>query len=257
MKKLLAIAILFSAINLSWSQGWVDIGLKGGWGPTFLFNQKVFDDSRYNHQISTKGMYGAKIGLNFNVNHEITFDFMFGGMSQDFSYSFITDTASQTSNTYESNISYKSVDFMLLYRNNNEGKYFEIGPMISSLRSTSRTDSYYLGGADPNFSIADVNPLQYGLTLGFGGYFVGTDNFGITGGIRISYLMTDLINNNNSTIQGYPFGAHYVTASSLSGVAAPTSSVSHPLLIQLIFEANLDFAYLAKANCGRRKLLMF
>ena len=30
-----------------------------------------------------------------------------------------------------------------------------------------------------------------------------------------------------------------------------------PVTLQLVFEANLDFAYLAKAQCGRRKLLTF
>lgn len=256
MKKLAILIALISVVNMNWSQGWVDIGLKGGWGPTFLFNQKVFDDSRYNHQFSTRGMFGAKIGLNFNVDHEITFDFMVGGMTQDFGYSMQLDSAS-TAQAYTSSINYKSFDFLLMYRNNNDGKYFEIGPMMSSIRSVGRNDSFYIGGTDTGFDMDDVNKLQYGISLGFGAYFMGTDNFGITGGLRISYLMSDLINNSNATGEGYPFGQHYITYSSLSGSQAPSSSASHPLLIQLVFEANLDFAYMAKANCGRRKLLMF
>ncbi|MCB9189993.1 MAG: hypothetical protein H6599_12020, partial [Flavobacteriales bacterium] len=62
MKKLFLFAVLFSLFSFNHAQGWVDIGLKGGWGPTFLFNQKVFDDSRYNHQFTGKGTFGGKIG---------------------------------------------------------------------------------------------------------------------------------------------------------------------------------------------------
>ncbi len=257
MKKLVLILTLFSSVNVFWSQGWVDIGIKGGWGPTFLFNQKVFDDSRYNHEFTANGTFGGKLGLNFNMNHEVTFDFMVGGMKQNFGYSMLLDTVSTDVNNYSSSISYRSFDFMLQYRNNKDGKYFEVGPILSNVRSVSRGDSFYSGGTDTNFGMEDINKLQYGLTLGFGAYFLGTDNFGITGGLRLSYMFSDLINNGNAPSQGYPFGEHYVTYSQFSGSAAPTSSASHPLFVQLVFEANLDFAYLAKANCGRRKLLMF
>lgn len=256
MKKLAILFILFCGFNMSWAQGWVDVGLKGGWGPTFLFNQKVFDDSRYNHQITGRGTFGAKLGFNFNQNHEVTFDFMVGGMTQNFGYSMQLDS-SASSQTYTSSINYSSFDFLLLYRNNNDGKYFEIGPIISKIRSIERSDSFYFSGTDDSFGMDDINAAQYGISVGFGAYFMGTDNFGITGGLRISYMISDLINNANAPTQGYPFGQHYVTYSSLSGSQAPTESASHPLLVQLVFEANLDFAYMAKANCGRRKLLMF
>lgn len=256
MKKLAILIILFSGINISWSQGWVDIGIKGGWGPTFLFNQKVFDDSRYNHTFTTRGMFGGKIGYNFNVDHEITFDFMVGGLSQNFDYTMQLDSAAN-SMAYNSSISYKAFDFLLMYRSNTEGKYFEVGPILSKIKSIDRTDSFLLSGTDTNFGMDDINQLQYGLSIGFGAYFLGTENFGITGGVRISYMASDLINNSNAPDQGYPFGQHYLTYSSISGSQAPSSSATHPLFFQLVFEANLDFAYMAKANCGRRKLLMF
>lgn len=257
MKKLTLIALLFSLFNQLHAQGWVDIGIKGVWGPTFLYNQKVFDDNRYNHQITTKGGFGGKVGFNFNTEHEITFDFMVGGLSQDFSYSMLLDSTASSAEGFSSNLSYNSFDFLLMYRNNNDGKYFEVGPVLSNIRKVNRSDSYYGSGTDPNFSISDINSLQYGLSFGFGAYFLGSDNFGVTGGLRISYLLSDLINNNQQVNQGYPFGEHYVMNSGYNGTAAPTSSASHPLLVQLVFEANLDFAYLARANCGRTKLLMF
>ena len=34
-------------------------------------------------------------------------------------------------------------------------------------------------------------------------------------------------------------------------------SASHPLSILFVLEANFDFAYVAKAQCSRRKLILF
>ncbi len=241
MKKLLLILALFSTSVSFFSQNWLDVGIKGGWGPTFLFNQSIFDDGSYNHQISTRGTFGAKLGFNFNPNHEITFDFMVGGLNQDFKFN-VSDSGTIGTQEFGSNIKYSSFDFLLMYRNNNEGKYFEIGPIISNLRSVNKTVE---GVDDINFDITKVNKIQSGIALGFGAYFMGTDNFGITGGVRISYMASDLISEAGKS-NNYPTGKPY-----------DTYKATHPLLVQLVFEANLDFAYLAKANCGRRKILMF
>jgi hypothetical protein len=76
---------------------------------------------------------------------------------------------------------------------------------------------------------------------------MGTDNFGITAGVRMSYMFSDLISPNGQLLN-YPQGPNVVVDS-----YAP----SHPLYVQLIFEANFDLAYMARANCGRTKLMMF
>lgn len=241
MKKLLLIAALFfSGLSLI-GQNWLDIGIKGLWGPTFLLNSNIFDDQNFNHQITTKGGFGAKLGYNFGPNHEVTFDFMMSGLSQDFKFN-IEDTSDNSSTEYSSNINYKSMDFLLMYRNNKEGKYFEIGPIVSNLRSV---ESKVEGIMDSNFDFDKVNKLQAGVAIGFGAYFIGTENFGVTGGLRISYMTTDLFSPNGINA-GYPTGTKY----------SPYKA-SHPLFVQLIFEANLDFAYLGRASCGRTKMLLF
>jgi hypothetical protein len=241
MKKLLLIAALFfSGLSLI-GQNWLDIGIKGLWGPTFLMNSNIFDDQNFNHQITTKGGFGAKLGYNFGPNHEVTFDFMMSGFAQDFKFN-IMDPTDSTTTELGSTMGYKSMDFLLMYRNNNNGKYFEVGPIVSNLRSV---ENKVEGIMDSNFDLDKVNKMQAGVAVGFGAYFIGTDNFGITGGLRISYMATDLFSNNGIS-DGYPTGTTY-----------SSYKASHPLFVQLIFEANLDFAYLARASCGRTKIMMF
>ena len=80
-----------------------------------------------------------------------------------------------------------------MYRNNKDGRYFEVGPLLSRIQSSSRTDSFYgVDAADPFFSSSTLDPKQTGLAFGFGSYVLGTENFGVTMGFRMAYLMTDL-----------------------------------------------------------------
>jgi hypothetical protein len=240
-----ALALFTNGLVLN-AQSWVDFGVKGQWGPTLLLNKAVFDDSNINHQLKTKGGFGAKIGFNFNDMHEVTFDFMASGFQQDFVYS-IADTSDNSRANYNSGIEFRSLDFMLMYRNNKDGTYFEVGPVISSIKSASRFDDFKIPSTDLNFDTDQLTSMQTGLALGFGSYIMGTDNFGITAGFRMSYMFSDLISSSGQ-VMNYPQGPNVVVDS-----YAP----SHPLYVQLIFEANFDLAYMARANCGRTKLMMF
>ncbi len=246
MKKLVfALIVFLNTVQIS-AQSWVDLGLKGQWGPTFLYNQSIFDDGHYNNKLTTKGGFGFKVGYNFNDKHELTFDFMINSFQQDFDYNF-TDTLDDSFHSHISSIGYKSLDYILMYRNNSNGSYFEIGPVISTIRSVNRTDDFLSSTTDSNFDLDKVNTLQTGIVFGFGSYFVGTDNFGVTGGFRISYMFSDLISTNG-------YNANYPKGNLMS---TGQTSASHPLMVQLVFEANLDFAYLAHAKCGRTKMIFF
>jgi len=74
---------------------------------------------------------------------------------------------------------------------------------------------------------------------------MGTENFGITAGARLGFGFSDLISSEGQTVNMPTLKAY------------DTYKGTFPVTLQLVFEANLDFAYLAKAQCGRRKLLAF
>ena len=241
MRKLLALLSCIFIFTAYHTQSWFDLGLKGGYGTSILMNNNIWDDSDYNHQISGAYSFGGKVGFNFNENHELTFDFMFNEFKQNFLYNQY-DSISESSPLFKSSISYKSMSYIIMYRHNKDGRYSEIGTSIESILNVSREDEIdYFQGIERN----DFIKSQANIVAGFGAYLMGSENFGITTGLRISYGLKDLIslsgqNKNLPTLKFYD-----------------TYNASHPLSIIFIIEANFDFAYIAKAQCSRRKLILF
>lgn len=232
--------------NITFSQRWLDIGLKGAWGPSWLFNKNIFDDQEFNHVLSYGYGFGGKVGFNFNDSHELTFDFMVGTFKQKFKYN-VTDTITGASPEFEKSLQFGTLDFILMYRHNKDGRYLEVGPGYSIIKSASGSnsnDAYALADGDIRENLIDGYTT---IVFGFGGYFVGTENFGITMGARFSYGLSDLISAEGQARHQYPANENY-----------PNYSESHPFTAQLVMEANLDFAYMVKAKCSnKRKILLF
>jgi hypothetical protein len=242
MRKSVLFVVFLSVSALSQAQGWLDIGIKGSWGPTWLFNKNIFEDQEFNHQLSFGHSFGGKLGLNFNDFHELTLDVMFGTFKQDFKFN-ITDSVTGASPEFEKSMSYKTLDFFLLYRHNKDGRYLEVGPAFSLVQSASGSNSW---DSSLDGEIADNLITSYpSFVFGFGSYFIGTENFGITLGARFNYGLSDLISDKGQVFH-YPANTPY-----------PTYTASHPLYAQLVVEANYDFAYLAKAKCSNKKKVIF
>ena len=241
MRKLLAVLSSIFIFATFHTQSWFDLGLKGGYGTSILMNNNIWDDVDYNHQISGAYSFGGKIGLNFNENHEVTFDLMYNEFNQNFLYN-LYDSISESSPLYKSSISYHSLSYILMYRHNKDGRYSEIGTAVESILNVKGEDEII---SAQKFDSNDFTKNEANIVAGFGAYLLGSENFGITTGVRISYGLKDLIslagqNKNLPTFKQYE-----------------SYSASHPLSILFIIEANFDFAYVAKAQCSRRKLILF
>jgi len=246
MRKISSAIFLFLVVNLSFAQSWLDVGLKGGYGFGILNNSNIWDDPGYSHRLNGSGFFGGKIGFNFNDEHEITVDFIYGSFKQGFRYDVdlpILDSTSTIVPTEEhsSEITFTTMDIILMYRHNKDGRYVEIGPRMSLISNSNRTDDYYTTAFNPNYFNSNV----LGMTVGFGAYMMGTENFGITAGARLGFGFSDLISSDGQSVNMPTLKAY------------DTYKGTFPVTLQLVFEANLDFAYMAKAQCGRRKLLTF
>jgi len=243
MRKTILTLSTFTIMTTSFAQNWLDLGVKGGYGLTLLFNQNMFDDGSFNHQLSTGYTFGGKLGYNFGENHEVTFDVMSSGFSQKFKFN-IVDSTSGSSPEYRSAISFKALDLLLMYRNNNSGRYFEIGPIMSLLKDGKHTNEYY-DITDSDVS-ANWSKIGYGVSMGFGAYMLGTENFGITFGARFNYMLSDAISAAGQS-NNFPANKNY-----------GTYKASHPFSAMLVMEMNYDLGYLAQGKCTkRRKIILF
>jgi len=232
--RLIVIVILPLQLN---AQFWMDLGIKGGLGWNLLINKNIIDDPNIVYDLSFGHSIGGKIGLNFGETDAIAIDVMSSKFNQTFSYKTFLDSISVEDHVRTFN--YNTLDLLILYRKYNEGTYVEIGPQISRLQKASGTDTNPLGF---NNNIRDYFEDYYlSAALGFGGFLIGTENFGMTFGFRIKYGIKDLTNDfgreaNYPNIQRYP-----------------NPSGSHPFIIETIIEFNQDFGYLAKYKCSQRK----
>ncbi|MFN3916267.1 MAG: hypothetical protein ACK4K0_00880 [Flavobacteriales bacterium] len=234
---LTALTLVFS----SQAQSWFDLGIKAAWGPNFIYNQTVLDDINYNNVLDYGYSFGGKLGYNFNETHQVTVDIM----SSYFNASFVHNKPSFNGNgdaQFDSRIRLNTLDMMLLYRSNNNGGYFEIGPKYIMLQKATFSDNYYdLKDADIK---SRMNGGLFGLVVGFGGYFMGTENFGITLGGRFSYAISDLVNNTGQNEYFPTFNPEREYKG------------NHPFTAMLVMEFNYDLGYLAGPKCGKRKKLI-
>lgn len=244
MKRILsgfaAIAVMIS----SQGQTWIDVGVKGSWGPNFLYNQNILNDVDYNNLLDYGYSFGGKLGINFDETNEITIDVMSSVRNHKFVHNKQNGSGNNGSDRYHSSLNFRALDLMLLYRGNNNGGYFEIGPQYSILSTASFSDEYE---NITNRDIKDkVNTGLFGFVMGFGGYFIGTDNFGVTLGARFSYAFSDLINANGQADNLPTLNAY----KSYRG--------THPFSAMLIMEFNYDLGYLASSKCSKRnKFILF
>ena len=129
MRKLLSIIGLICITNLGFSQGYLDVGIKGYFGTTWLFHETILNDENYIHEISLGAGPGFKLGINFNESVAIVGEVLYFNFNQKYS---ITDQ----NDNWQKRISITTVDLPILLRTNSaSGSYFEIGGQYSMVQS--------------------------------------------------------------------------------------------------------------------------
>lgn len=235
MKKsgVLLLAIAFFT-NLQAQEFWIETGLKGGYGLSFLYNQNIVDDDTYEYQLSTGYNFGARLSMNFGPFHCIDVEGLLGAYSQDFEFSLPTSESK-----LKNNIEWKTLDTYLLYRYIRNRSYVEVGPMLSFSRSVEQAAD---GG---DFQPAtDYYSNQYlSGVFGFGGFIAGTETFSVGLGLRFHYGLTDFVNDEGKTL-GYPNPFHQGAYSS--------DKTTRPAFAEVMVEFNFGLGHWAKTSCGQR-----
>jgi hypothetical protein len=258
MRKVFAIMFILGSLTHARAQMWLDLGLKGSVGFDMLYNKNINDDPEFNRQLSLGFNVGGKLGLNFSDFHELTFDFLYYSFDQKYKYN-VLNPIDNSKPEFIRSIKFSGIDFLLMYRHNNDGRYVEIGPQLSLVKNVKATDNF----SGSNFSGIDLksqlSPNFTSIVLGFGSYLIGTENFGMTTGIRLSYSFSDLVRDNGQS-SNFPTNNSVFSTSSLTLVDRTYTSYAptHILTAMFVMELNFDFAYMAKAKCSnKRKLVLF
>lgn len=223
----------------------MDFGIKGMIGSSLFINSNLFEDNSYNHGITSSYAFGGKFALDFGEHAALVVEGLYGVVGQNFN---ITDSII---GDWTKAIKLKSIDIPILLRKNNPetGSYAEIGPQISLLRGFTES---------PNVTVNGFNKNYWSMVFGFGGYLWGTDNFGISSGLRFVYTFQDIMDQDLSE-QGSP-SAGYIGGSFWENVSSYDSyQKTTPLSVFFVLEANYDLGFIiAKNECtGRRKFLFY
>jgi hypothetical protein len=233
MKYLITLIIIASSFQLSQAQVWIELGAKGGYGLSLLYNKNIFDDNSYNHQFTTGNGFGGKIGMNFGPTHGFTMDVMSRRMGQKFEYKI-------NGAFNESQVKWKNLDLYLMYRYSSSIVYLELGPMLSLVRSVDYTDSSY--SLPIGINVEDLYADKYySAVFGFGGFLAGTETVSLNLGVRVHYALQDFI-----TAEGQ-----------VQNFLAPTFTYTEykqtrPLYIEVGLELTFGLGEFAKRSCSDR-----
>jgi len=217
----------------------MDFGIKGMIGSSLFINSNLFDDNSYNHGITSSYAFGGKFALDFGEHAALVVEGLYGVVGQKFN---IKDSIF---GDYTNTIKLKTIDIPILLRKNNPetGSYAEIGPQVSLLRAVAEsTDG----------TITDYSKNYWSMVFGFGGYLWGTDNFGISTGLRFVYTFQDVLTTDE--IASYDGNSYMNNARGYDSYQKTT-----PLSVFFVLEANYDLGFIiAKNECtGRRKFMFY
>jgi hypothetical protein len=234
------ILTLVFAISLSplFGQMFFDFGIKGAYGPTYMLNQNLADDTAYDHELNAGYGVGAKLGLHFASHHGFTFDFMHSKSNQKFGLT----------NRGLHDYSWTHNDLMLMYRLSGNGAYVEFGPKISLVSDVTSI----INGVDEGDVKVNFENNYTSLVFGFGSYLLGNELFSLQIGARIHYALSDMVSAEGITA-GYP-AVHSSSTFDYNTDYQKTKATAG----QILLEFNYAFGRFARASCSHRwRLILF
>lgn len=244
---LTAFSIIFS-LNC-YSQAWVDVGAKGGFGLTQLINANVWEDPLVVNKLSFGNSFGGKLGLNFNLKYQITLDFLYSTSKQTYEFQ-----PSSSEGVWNKDVKYNSFDMPLLFRHNAEsGSFLEIGPQISFLSGFTQTQSDTETKIDNYF-----NKTSLGGVIGIGSFMLGSNNTYLVFGVRAHYGFQDILSSEGGKNSNTPFPINNGEMNTQEeNYEYKDYKSTNPFSVLAYLEINYDLAYLVRSNCKRTALKFF
>lgn len=236
---LFAIITIFSLGNAQAQKvyAWWDAGVRVGYGLTGMINSNILDDNNYDYKIPSGYSLGGKFGMFFGLYNGVTIEANLASYNQNFEYI-------RNGNSFNHDINWKSLDLALLYRNQRNGVYIELGPQLSLINKVNQKDGF----APEQTDVKKFYEKKYfSGVFGFGGYIFNYENFTTMLGFRLGYGLTDMINDEGKA-------ANFPNPSSVSQPYASEKS-TNAAFVQLNLEFNFALGYYGKSSCSKRASL--
>lgn len=215
-------------------QLWFDLGVKGAYGPTIMYDQNVFDRNDYKHKLTAGHSFGGRLGVNFGYHAGISLEYNLATSKQTFNF------FEERDNTFK----WKHNDLAALFRWSGNGAYVEAGGKYSIMNKVER-DNVSLGVIDDTENF-EKNYLS-GI-FGFGSYLMGSELLTVNLGIRLHWAFTDMVNEVGKA------GNYPIVRLPLEDPTKKTLATA----AQLQLEINYAFGHFAKEGCHDRwKLILF
>ncbi len=238
MKKFIFILFIFIISNNAWSQHrhksnnkstnetptWFFLDLQGGYGVDEYFNNNINNDQNVEiSYVNPSFSYAGKFGVNFSFGVGLAFEMGIANYSQSYDINNGIETFTHTS-------SVSALEKTILLRHSSLGSYIEAGPQFLGIKSGS-SNGYN------NFT---------NIVIGFGGPLVYKNSFDINLGLRLTYSLSDVMNNyypDNAGLKYIPLYSPY----------SPTSIFS----AQLTLGFNWHIGYFSQAKCDKHIEFLF
>lgn len=219
---------------------WISVGLKGGFGTSFFFNQPSVDDANITYSyFSPSYFYGGNFGLLFGDFVGFSGEFSFNSLSQGYDI--------DANESFQRTITTKSTDFaILLNLNAPTGFYFDIGPKFSTLKSATLTTIQTLDRCEFDRT-NKFRPEFSSIVFGIGLKPVRTQSFEMKLGIRGAYTLSNFVNS-----PGYIIPAD----EKILYMPSYTDENTHPIQLMITTEFTLIFGRVGKASCGKTRLML-
>jgi Outer membrane protein beta-barrel domain len=231
--------ILFSIFSLYTSAQSFELGLRGGAGNTWLFNNNVSNaGSEQNYALSFSYNYGLFLGYDINHRYTLELDVLSEIFTQKYSGKFIDTGMLPQGTYYVPGETYKSQTQLniiaiplLLHYNTRSGFNIELGPEYQAVNGAIYSSTYSNPLSNASYDVASAFAKSDMLiVLGFGWNLkLARSNFHPFINIRFTYGLSDLdgvdafgqdlANNNTGKLYSgvHPYYPGYQATHSLEG----------------------------------------
>jgi len=235
MRHILSFIIFASIAFSAQSQVWFDAGVKAAVGPTFMWDQNVFDDAHYKHKLTMGNSFGGRLGVNFGYHAGASLEYNASTGKQTF------ELNGDPQNTFK----WKHNDILVLFRYSGNGAYVEIGGEYSIMGDVI-LERHNLNTEE---EVSDKFAKNYKSgVFGFGSYLLGGDLITLNLGIRLHYAFDDMVNEQGKEAN-YPL---------VDQVLPDPSKKTLATAAQLQAELNYAWGRFAKTACSERwRLFLF